>query len=429
MNPIGINRALHAFLCHRGDALALARQEESFAARLLEASLLLCSRDARDFEAAGWVFARIQHRVDHPHVRAIGAAVDGDYAGAARRYDEILARNPRDLLALAVGQAFDYFLGNVEALYARSLRSFRAWPEHHAVLSMHAFALEEWGEYGSAETLARRALVMEPFDLRAHHAVAHVMEMQGRLDEGVRWMGERTRWWTGAGAASTHQWWHLALYHLELGRPSQALAIYDRRMQGDALPELIDASALLWRLHLRDLDVHARFRVLAGRWAPYAGDAHCAFNDLHAMMAFAAAGREDCKGRLLHAQAQRVARTGGGANLDMTRLVGLPACRAIAAYAQGDYATAAALLRALPPVSHRVGGSHAQRDVLELTRHAAAARRLLDRGNRIRRSPWQAFPVPKDAPNPRSGRATALTASPTVRTKAPIPTTAALASA
>jgi hypothetical protein len=59
----------------------------------------------------------------------------------------------------------------------------------------------------------------------------------------------------------------------------------------------------------------------------------------------------------------------------MTRLVGLPACRALAAFGRGDFAVAARLLRALPPVAHRIGGSHAQRDVLQLTRGAAAARK------------------------------------------------------
>ena len=57
-------------------------------------------------------------------------------------------------------------------------------------------------------------------------------------------------------------------------------------------------------------------------------------------------------------------------------LVGLPANRALAAFGHGDFATAARLLRALPPVAHRIGGSHAQRDVLHLTRAAASARSL-----------------------------------------------------
>ena len=366
-------RALADFLRHRGDPLALARQAEGAEARVLEASLLLCSRDAREFEQAGWLFTALKDE-KHPHVAAIAAALDGDLVRACRIYDQILGDDPADLLALAVAQVFDYFLGNTPALLARSSKARQAQPEHHAVLSMHAFALEECGDYERAEQAARRALELEPLDLRAHHAVAHVMEMQGRFADGVRWMGSRSRWWSDAGPAATHLWWHLALYHLELGQPAHALRIYDRRMQGESLSELIDGSSLLWRLHLHRISVDSRLGALAARWSSYADDAHCAFNDLHAMMAFAGAGRWDCAGRLLAAQERRVRRL-WGANHDMTRLVGLPACRALAAFGRGDYAGAERLLRALPPVAHRIGGSHAQRDVLQLTRFAALSRK------------------------------------------------------
>ncbi|HKU47291.1 MAG TPA: tetratricopeptide repeat protein, partial [Burkholderiales bacterium] len=107
----------------------------------------------------------------------------------------------------------------------------------------------------------------------------------------------------------------------------------------------------------------------------HAEDAHCAFNDVHAMMAFAAAGQWLATRRLLAAQ-ECILERPRGANYEMTRSVGYPACRAIAAFGRGDYRNAELLLRALPPVAHRIGGSHAQRDVLTLTRAAAASRRL-----------------------------------------------------
>jgi hypothetical protein len=195
--------------------------------------------------------------------------------------------------------------------------------------------------------------------------------MQGRAEEGVRWMGARASWWTGAGAGSTHLWWHLALHQLELGRVRLALRVYDQRMQGGAHSELIDRAALLWRMHLAGHDVGSRFAALAADWEPHAEDAHCAFSDAHAMMAFVGAQRWDLSQRLLAAQERAVARP-RGANHATLRLVGLPASRAIAAYGHGDFAGAEALLRALPPVAHRLGGSHAQRDILQLTRAAAS---------------------------------------------------------
>jgi tetratricopeptide (TPR) repeat protein len=382
-----MSRALADFLAHRGDPLAAARAAvraapESAAAHLVEASLLLCSRDRRNFEKAGWVYARLRKLTLAPseeaHLRAIAAALDEQPAQACAIYDEILEDDPHDLLALAVAQQYDYYLGNPESQLRRTARMLPAWrgamPGYGTVLAMHAYALQECGDYEAAEAAAHRALALNPRDVRAHHAVAHVMEMQGRLEEGMRWLGARSALWEGAGGATTHLWWHIALYHLELGRYAQAIAIYDHRMQGDSLSELIDASALLWRLHLAGVGLGARFHTAAARWAPYAEDAYCAFNDLHAMMAFVGAGRRDLASRLLAAQERRVARP-SGANHDMTRLVGLPASRALAAYGRDDFAAAAQLLRALPPVAHRIGGSHAQRDVLHLTRAAAVARR------------------------------------------------------
>jgi hypothetical protein len=87
------------------------------------------------------------------------------------------------------------------------------------------------------------------------------------------------------------------------------------------------------------------------------------------MMAFAGAGRPDFARSLLAAQAERILKR--GTNSEMTRLVGLPACRAIRAFGRDRYAEAEQLLAQLPPIAHRIGGSQAQRDVLDLTRAAA----------------------------------------------------------
>ena len=381
-------QALEALRLQRGDPLRLAREArreapEFVAGHQLEAALLAGSRDPREVEAAGWAYARLKglrHNTrEGLHTAALAAGLDGDYARAYGLYDRILAEVPRDALALHVVSLFDYYLGTPAATRGRTARALAGWdasiPGYHGVLATHAFALEECGEYAEAEQVALRAIELEPRDLRAHHALTHVFEMQGRSEEGIRWMGTRAGYWTASGPATTHLWWHLALHHQQLGRAAFALELYDRRIVGgEKLSELIDASALLWRLHLDGHDLGRRFERLAAEWAPHAEDAHCAFNDLHATMAFAGAGRWDLAHRLLAAQIRRVSRA-GGMNHDMTRLVGLPACRALLLFARGDYDAAEALLRGLPPVAHRVGGSHAQRDVLQLTRAAAVFRR------------------------------------------------------
>ena len=371
-------RALAGLWLQRGDPLQLARaafaEAPAFvAAHLLEANLLACSRDPRDFEAAGWSFARLRGLAMNPreaaHCAALASAIDGDFAGASRLHDRILAEEPRDALSLWVAQTMDYYLGDSPALRDRPARALPHWPAslpgYHAVVAMHAFGLVECGDYAQAEAAALHALELEPQDVRAEHALLHVLEMQGRASEGLRRV---------VNHPVNHLWWHRALFYLQLDLAGDALAVYDLRLRLDGLSDLIDASALLWRLRLAGVEVGERFRPVAARWSQHAEDAYCAFNDLHAMMAFAGAQRWDWAHRLLAAQERRIARA-AGANHDMTRLVGYPACRALAAFGRGDFRGAETLLRSLPPVAHRIGGSHAQRDILMLTR-AAALRRL-----------------------------------------------------
>jgi len=383
-------RALAAFQLCRGDPLGSLRaaiaEAPGFAmARIFEAYLCLGGRDPAGAGKAALVLGEITpaglNSRERGHLAALAAAIAGEFEAASGLLAGVLREQPRDALALQVAHSLDYVRGDAHALRNRVESVLPAWsaetPGYHAVLSMFAFGLEECGEYGRAEEIALDALALEPRDVRAHHAVAHVLEMQGRRQEGVRWMNSRASHWADEGPMATHHWWHFALFQLEAEGGQRPLEIYDRHVGVDprAISELIDASALLWRLHLRGMELDVRWRALAELWAPHAEDAYCAFSDLHAMMAFAGAQRWDLAHVLLAAQARRILQR--GSNSEMTRLVGLPACRALQAFGRGDYATAENLLSRLPPIAHRVGGSQAQRDVLELT--CAAARHLATR--------------------------------------------------
>ena len=108
------------------------------------------------------------------------------------------------------------------------------------------------------------------------------------------------------------------------------------------------------------------------RTAPIAGAGNYAFNDLHAMMAFAAAGRGREQMQVL--EAQRAAMAGVGDNADFTREVGHAAARAVQAFVAGDFGEAVRLLRPIRSYAHRFGGSHAQRDAIDLSLIEAAWR-------------------------------------------------------
>jgi hypothetical protein len=247
-------------------------------------------------------------------------------------------------------------------------------PGFHSVLGMHAFGLEETGDYARAEATGRRGVELEPRDGWSQHAVAHVMEMQNRQADGIAWMRGNDGW-AGDSFFQVHNWWHLALYHLETGDTDAVLALFDEKMGGGrsgVVMDMVDASALLWRLHLRGIDVGDRWQALADGWAPMAGTGAYAFNDFHAVMAFVGTGRRDLAQTVIAAQQEAIARPGD--NAVFTGEVGLSVAQALLAFGEGDYAQTARLLRSVRPVAHRFGGSHAQRDVIDLTLIEAAIR-------------------------------------------------------
>jgi hypothetical protein len=312
------------------------------------------------------------------HVRAVQLLCDGQWRAAGRTLEDLSVDYPLDGLALQAGHLIDFYTGDSRMLRDRMARVFPQWSKavtgYHAFLGMYAFGLEETGDYAIAERLARQAIDLQPRDGWAQHAAAHVMEMQGRRLDGIEWMRARTDWSVGSFFA-VHNWWHLALYHLELGEIDEVLKLFDGPINGHrsaVLLDLIDASALLWRLQLRGVPVGDRWESLADRWAPVAGAGNYAFNDMHAAMAFANTGRDDLVEQVRQAQAQALTRADD--NADFTREVGAPATQAMIAFVAGDYATTTTLLRPLRQHAHRFGGSHAQRDLIDQTIIAAAER-------------------------------------------------------
>jgi len=348
-----------------------------------EAAYLPMARDGRNAAAALPTNPR-----ERRHIAAIDALIAGEYDLASERFEDILLDAPRDALALQVAHIFDFFRGDARNLRDRVARVLPEWrpdvPGYHAVLGMYAFGLEECGQYGRAEETGREAIRLNSGDVWAHHAVAHVMEMQGRIDEGIAWMSARESHWAPDNFFAGHNWWHWALFHLDRDEYARVLELYDGPIRGSrskVVLDMIDASAMLWRLHLRGVDCGARWGELVEAWAPLASDGFYVFNDFHAMMAFVAAERWDLADETLSAMIRRI--SSPGSNAAMTRDVGLPLCRGLYAFGRGEYDETVNWLRPVRAIASRFGGSHAQRDLIDLTLIEAAQR---DRQNTLVRA-------------------------------------------
>jgi hypothetical protein len=381
-------RACALLRCYLNDPLAEAQAALAQAPDMTMAHVLVAYLNLLGTEPAGLPAAREAHAAaercpaterEAMHVAAAGALAQGQWHRAGRILEDLSIRHPQDLLALQVGHQIDFFTGHSRMLRDRIARAESHWhdgmPGRHAVLSMLAFGLEETTDYARAETVGRLSVELEPRDGWGWHAVAHVMEMQNRRRDGIAWMTHDTPAWSEGSFFAIHNWWHLALFHLGLDQIDEVMALLDRRVLGGASPvvlDMIDASALLWRLQLRGVSVGNRWDALAERWAAVCGASTYAFNDLHAMMAFVGADRMADAARLLDVQQQALA--AGDDNVGFLKDVGLSATQAIHLFALGRHAEAAELVRRVRREAARFGGSHAQRDVLDLTLMAAAER-------------------------------------------------------
>jgi tetratricopeptide (TPR) repeat protein len=313
------------------------------------------------------------------HASAARAWLEGDSILALEHYGALAAERPGDILALALAHALDFRLGRRLMLRDRIAHVLPKWPAtargYASVLAMYAFGLEENGEYARAERMARRALALEPLHAGAVHVVAHVMEMEGRNHEGLAFLAANEEAWAEGTGFSVHLAWHRALFHLDANDPAAALAVYDAQIvKADAsgLPALADASALLWRLKLRNFDIGERWRLLADRWETKALADARVFYIAHATMAFAAAGRTATGSRTLD-MLPRIDVSGPSASVSDDAFA-RPFCQALLAFASGDYVACVEWLIHVRKIADRCGGSLAQCDLIHLTLTEAALR-------------------------------------------------------
>jgi tetratricopeptide (TPR) repeat protein len=383
------DQAVREFNIYRGDPLAAADRAIAEAPRFVMAHLLKAHLYALATEPAAAAEAAkiLDHVRDFPaddrersHVAVLRLVVEGKWVAGAVAMDFHNVRYPRDLLALQSGHGMDFFRANARELRDRIARALPHWPAslpgHSIVLGMYAFGLEETGDYARAEAMGREATALEPLDCWAHHAVAHVMEMQGRAEDGLGWMLAREPYWSGDdNFFKVHNWWHRALYHLDLGQVDEVLRLYDGPVRGSrsvVALDLVDASALLWRLTLCGHDVGDRWGELSLTWDQHADGRLYPFNDWHAVMACLGAGREDEIERIT-----RALRTSGAEDTDAgrwAREVALPLIEGFVAFWRRDYRRAAETLHGARHIVNRFGGSHAQRDVIDWTLTEAAVR-------------------------------------------------------
>ncbi|HQR27558.1 MAG TPA: FAD/NAD(P)-binding protein [Nocardioides sp.] len=296
-----------------------------------------------------------------------------------------IAHHPRDVLAVSAAVPTIAFSGVTDVQQ-------EAWDlveglgpafgDHWWYASLLAFTRQEQGRYDEAGLLAESALSCEPSSGHAVHALSHVLYETGQHEAGRVWLDH---WVTESGRSASHRAhfsWHAALHELTLGDTEAVRRRYYSQLAPPSVTGvrgLVDSASLLWRWRITTVDWDRA--AAAGLGAPPAFDGEGAtppadpvldvvpggllgapetpFAALHAAFALAAAGRSE----ELRQLREHCARSGDGT----VRTVVAVVCDALSAVQENQWNRAWRLLAEVMPVLVRVGGSAAQRELVEET--------------------------------------------------------------
>jgi len=399
-----------------GDCLkaVLTRDPEMPMAHVAKAAFLkmfaLSSMDARAAKSVAMARTILEQgdggtEQEKLHLDAIDRWVSGDMRGANAVWQRILLRYPRDVLASKFAHFNLFYLGDADGMRRTIARILHAWSKddrgYGFMLGNYAFTLEETGEYEKAERAGRKAVEIDPADIWAAHAVAHVYEMQTRPKVGAAFLGGLSDNWTDIHAFRHHAEWHRALFSLELKDFDAVLAHYDARVWTEMADDYLDVSngvALLWRLENLGVDVGGRWAVLAEKAADRIHDHRLLFADLHYLLALIRTDHMALASEMrdsMAAYATESTETQAG----ITDCVGIPVADALFDIAAGRHGKALERLLPVRDSFHLIGGSKAQRDLFDRITVTAAiddgqtdiARNLL--GERIDFRPEQSWNI------------------------------------
>lgn len=301
-------------------------------------------------------------------VVAAREASHGRLQAAASALEARLKDVPRDLLGAKLSHALRFMSGQPDRMLATTALVLPHWnnetPGLGFLLGCHAFGLEEVGRYGEAEDFGRRAVDLEPTDAWGRHAVSHVMEMSGRVDEGIEWLEGSRPIWPSCNNFRFHLGWHLALFQLEKGNHARVLELYDNDVMpaaSDDFRDVANAVSLLWRLRQSGVAVGSRWAQLREIALKRRSDVTYVFASLHYLLALVANKEVSAAVGLLNELAQ-VADEENSDQAQVARNVGVELGQIIQTFG-GTTAKPKANMSDIACRLSQLGGSNAQRDL------------------------------------------------------------------
>uniref|UniRef100_A0A1I8C0Y0 Tetratricopeptide repeat protein 38 n=1 Tax=Meloidogyne hapla TaxID=6305 RepID=A0A1I8C0Y0_MELHA len=300
---------------------------------------------------------------------------------ACNEWENILEEYPNDLMALKFAHTGYFYTGDHLAMRDSIARLIDKWDKekyqcYSYLHGMHAYGLEECGEYIEAEKQAKIGLQLQRQDCWSTHAIAHCMEMASDFKNGINFLESTENDWGPCKLLHGHNYWHNALFYIEKGDFESALTIYDNELapksskKSFTIMELIDASSLLSRLEMEIINVgRERWEGLIPLVAPHIGDQIVAFNDAHISMVLSRLDENiDGKENLAYLHAKNISNFIGdkqniGENATIMRDFGEKLCSSIYLFNKEKYDQAFDDLYSIKSQFYRLSGSHAQKDI------------------------------------------------------------------
>ena len=349
------------------------------------------------YEAGGDADVRASLRAARAAVRRRGDAREASFVEVvSSRVNDVrkvgaqalmahLASHPRDVLAVSAAVPTIAFSGVTDVQreawdLVEGLAP--AYGDHWWYISLLAFTRQDQGRFDEAGLLAESALSCEPSSGHAVHAQTHVLYETGQHESGRVWLDH---WVAESGRSASHRAhfsWHAALHELALGDTEAVRRRYYSQLAPPAVTgvrALIDSASLLWRWQVTtagwDIATDAGLSlapVFGGEGPPPPFGPVLAAVDptmlerpqtpfvaVHAALALAGAGQVEQLTRL---------RSHCAGSADATlRTVVATVCTALEAVVEQRWPAAVEGLTEVLPVLAQVGGSAAQREVLEET--------------------------------------------------------------
>jgi len=320
-------------------------------------------------------------RRERANVEMLAGLVDGKGPAPLAFAREHLAEFPRDVMVLAPCTGVFGLIGfsgrpGREQEQARQMEELAGvYGDDWWYLCTHAFALSEVGRIDEARKLIDRSLAIYPRNAHGAHVYSHVLYENGEDAAGLAYLAEWMKDFPRDAQLHCHLSWHIALWQLEAGRIDEARRVYEKdvrpgRSWGPPINTLSDSASFLWRSQLKGHQnssaLWKEIRDYALKEFPKAG---VTFADVHSALAFA--GSDD--GDALQSLVMQLRERERAGKLAAGPIV--PAlAEAFGAFASSDWSSAVKSIEPLLGEHERIGGSRAQRDLIECTLMAALAR-------------------------------------------------------